>query len=314
MAPLIHGLHHVTATVTDAQEDLDFYTHVLGMRLVKKTVNFDNPHVYHFYYGNTQGEPGTIMTTFPYGAMRVPPGRHGAGQITATSFTVPADALPFWHDRLADRGVATEHDRSALGAEGLRFRDPSGLVLRLVAAADRRQPWVGAEVGAPHAVTGVHGVTLTVRDPMRTAALLTGLLGFAIVEETADTTRLAVSGELPGHLVELVRAGDATPGAANGLGTIHHVAFAIGTPDEQLAARDELIGHGYQVTEVRDRQYFKSIYFREPNGVLFEIATVPPGFTVDEEISSLGEGLKLPPWEEPNRPDIERHLPVVARR
>jgi glyoxalase family protein len=314
MPPVIHGLHHVTATVTDAQEDLDFYTGALAMRLVKKTVNFDNHHVYHFYYGNTQGQPSTIMTTFPYGAMGVPPGRHGAGQITATSFTVPADALPFWHDRLRDRAVAVTDERDAFGGEAIRFRDPSGLVLRLVAArSDSRAPWVGADVDASRAITGVHGVTLTVEDPAKTAALLTGLLGFEVAEESGQVTRLAVSGEAPGHLVELVRASDATPTAVNGLGTIHHVAFAIGTPDEQLAIRDELIGHGYQVTEVRDRQYFKSIYFREPNGVLFEVATIPPGFTVDEELATLGQGLKLPPWEEPNRADIETNLPAVRR-
>jgi glyoxalase family protein len=188
------------------------------------------------------------------------------------------------------------------------------LVLRLVAApSDRREPWIGAGVDTQHAVTGVHGVTLTVRDPKRTAALLTGLLGFTVADESADTTRLAVGGEAPGHLVELVRAAATTPEAVNGLGTVHHVAFAIGTSEEQLAIREELIGHGYQVTEVRDRQYFKSIYFREPNGVLFEVATVPPGFTVDEEVPALGEGLKLPPWEEPNRADIEAHLPEIRR-
>ncbi len=314
MAPKILGLHHVTATVTDAQADLDFYTRVLGMRLVKKTVNFDNHHVYHFYYGNTRGEPGTIMTTFPYGTMGVRTGRHGAGQITATSFTVPAEALPFWHDRLEDRSVRAEHEPGAFGAEALRFGDPSGLVLRLVAApSDRRAPWIGAGVDTQHAVTGVHGVTLTVRDPKRTAALLTGLLGFTVADETADTTRLAVGREAPGHLVELVRAAETTPEAVNGLGTVHHVAFAIGTSEEQLAIREELIGHGYQVTEVRDRQYFKSIYFREPNGVLFEVATIPPGFTVDEAVPALGEGLKLPPWEEPNREDIEAHLPEIRR-
>ena len=314
MPPVLHGLHHVTATVTDAQQDLDFYTGALAMRLVKRTVNFDNHHVFHFYYGNTQGQPSTIMTTFPYGTMGVPQGRHGAGQITATSFTVPADALPFWHDRLRDRAVPVTHEEKAFGAEGLRFPDPSGLVLRIVAArSDARAPWVGAGVDAAHAITGVHGVTLTVRDPAKTTALLTDLLGFEVIDETATATRLAVGGEAPGHVVELIRASDATPNAVNGLGTVHHVAFAIGTPEEQLAARDELIGHGYQVTEVRDRQYFKSIYFREPNGVLFEIATVPPGFTIDEDLSSLGQGLKLPPWEETNRTDIETHLPKIRR-
>jgi len=308
----ILGLHHVTATVADAQPDLDFYRGVIGLRLVKKTVNFDNPYVYHFYYGNERGEPGTIMTTFPYAGTGVPHGRHGAGQITVTSFTVPDGSLTFWHDRLTDRGVAVTHEPGAFGAEGLRFADPSGLTIRLVAARDVRAPWAHADVDAAHAVRGVHGVTLSVETPARTAALLTGLLGFDVVDETESVTRLAARGAAPGRLVELARAPEDAPKGVNGLGTVHHVAFAIATSAEQLAIRDELLGHGLQVTEVRDRQYFRSIYFREPNGVLFEIATVPPGFTVDEDPAALGRALKLPPWEEPNRRDIETHLAPVS--
>ncbi len=308
----IRGLHHVTATVSDAQPDLDFYSGVLGQRLVKKTVNFDNHHVYHFYYGNESGAPGTIMTTFPYKPMGVRVGTHGAGQITVTSFSVPAGSLPFWRSRLTGAGVAFTDEASAFGEEALRFSDPSGLSLRLVGSrGDFRLPWRRPEIDAASAIRGIHGVTLLVREPEKTLAFMQELMESVIVGETADTTRLAVNGDAPGRLIEIVRAGDA-PAAINGLGTVHHVAFAVDDPEQQLALRQELIDRGVQVTEVRDRQYFRSIYFREPGGVLFEIATVPPGFTTDEPLQELGTSLKLPPWEEPNRAAIEAGLPKVT--
>jgi glyoxalase family protein len=311
MDTLIRSLHHVTATVTDAQEDLDFYVGLLGQRLVKKTVNFDNHHVYHFYYGNEAGTPGTIMTTFPYKGMGVRIGTKGAGQITMTSFSVPAAALDHWRARLAARGVAYQDEPARFGEEAFRFLDPSGLVIRLVGSPrDPRAPWTLPDLGAERAIRGIHGVTLTVRDPSRTIALLTEMLDGKVVDEDADTTRIGISGDAPGHVVEIVRAPDA-PDAVNGLGTVHHVAFAVGTEDEQLRMRSELLKRGLQVTEVRDRQYFKSIYFREPNGVLYEIATLPPGFTADEPLGELGSALKLPPWEEPHRAAIAAGLPRV---
>ena len=314
MTTLLQGLHHVTATVNDAQEDVNFYTRVLGMRLVKKTVNFDNHHVYHFYYGNTVGQPGTIMTTFPYKDQGVPVGTRGLGQITLTSFSVPDAALDFWSRRLAAHGVLVTREASAFGEELLRFPDPSGLELRLVAASgDALDPWVQPEVGVDRATRGIHSVSLLVRDPARTLALLGGVLGGKVVDETDGGVRVAIGSGGPGRTVELLRAPAGAPTAVNGLGTVHHVAFAIGSPEEQLDIREELLRRGYGVTEVRDRQYFLSIYFREPNGVLFEIATVAPGFTVDEEIPCLGQDLKLPPWEEPYRADIEAHLPVLVR-
>lgn len=311
MDKLIRSLHHVTATVTDAQEDLDFYTGVLGQRLVKKTVNFDNHHVYHFYYGNEAGTPSTIMTTFPYAGMGVLAGRKGAGQITTTSFSVPAGALGFWRERLAQVGVEFEDEESRFGEEAIRLPDPSGLVLRLVGSRDPRPPWVAPEIGADRAIRGIHGVTLTVRDPAKTIALLTEMLDGAVIGDSADTTRVGVGGDAPGQIVEVVRAADA-PHAVNGLGTVHHVAFAVDDPDQQLEIRRELIRRGHQVTEVLDRQYFRSVYFREPNGVLFEVATVPPGFTADEAQAELGHSLKLPPWEEPYRAEIEAGLPPVS--
>jgi len=310
----IRSLHHVTATVGEAQADLDFYTVLLGQRLVKKTVNFDNTHVYHFYYGNESGTPGTIMTTFPYKEMGVRTGVHGAGQITVTSFSAPAGSLPFWRKRLTDAGVAFRDEASGFGEESLIFRDPSGLTIRLVESrADPRAPWLRPGIEDRHAVRGIHGVTLLVREPQATIDFVHSLMESSVVGETAGATRLAVNGDAPGRLIEVVRAGDA-PAAINGLGTVHHVAFAVDDAEQQLELRAELIRRGVQVTEVLDRQYFRSIYFREPNGVLFEVATVPPGFTADEEIGRLGTGLKLPPWEEPNRTNIEAGLPAVTPR
>lgn len=307
----VRGLHHVTATVADAQEDLDCYTGLLGQRLVKQTVNFDNPHVYHFYYGNESGTPGTLMTTFPYDGHGVPVGRHGAGQITVTSFSVPAGSLGFWRQRFADQGLPAEDEATAFGEEALRFRDPSGLVIRLVESAhDLRPPWVVPAIGAAHAIRGVHSVTLLVREPAPTVALLTELLDGAVLAESADSTRLGVGGDAPGQLVEVARAGDAQAGR-NGLGTVHHVAFAVDDEATQLEQRSHLLRRGVQVTEVKDRQYFRSIYFREPNGVLFEIATIPPGFATDESPAELGRALKLPSWEEPRRAMIEAGLAPI---
>ena len=307
----IRGLHHVTATVSEAQQDLDFYTGVLGQRLVKKTVNFDNTHVYHFYYGNESGTPGTIMTTFPYQQMGVRVGTHGAGQITVTSFSVPAGSLPFWRTRLKSAGVTFTEEASDFGEEALRFSDPSGLTIRLVGSrVDDRAPWRRPDIDAAGAIRGIHGVTLLVREPLETIGFVQSLMEAAVVGETAAATRLAVNGDAPGRLIEIVRAGDA-PAAVNGLGTVHHVAFAVDDPEQQLELRGELIRRGVPVTEVLDRQYFRSIYFREPNGVLFEVATVPPGFTADEALPELGTSLKLPPWEEPHRAAIEAGLPQV---
>jgi glyoxalase family protein len=311
---LIKSLHHVTATVNDAQEDLDFYASLLGLRLVKRTVNFDNHDVYHFYYGDAAGTPGTIMTTFPYKGMGVPQGVRGAGQIGVTSFSVPSDSLDFWRTRLATHQVPIVAEGFRFGEEFIAFRDPSGLGIELVGSPnDRREPWSSESIAPNVAVRGVHSVTMVIASPAETLRFMGEVLGFEIVGEAEDRTRVAVNGERAGHLVEIFHGPDAPP-ARNGLGTVHHVALAISDPAEQLRVREELVRLGLKVTEVLDRQYFRSIYFREPGGVLFEIATIPPGFTVDEDLAHLGTSLKLPPWEEPNRPGIETSLPPVAVR
>jgi glyoxalase family protein len=310
----ILGLHHVTATVDDAQADLDCCLDLLGLRLVKKTVNFDNHDVYHFYYGTERGAPGTIWTTFPYKGKGVRVGAKGAGQVVATSFSVPAGSLEFWRRRLAARGVAAQDVATRFGEEALRFDDPSGLWFELVAVdRDPRAPWTGGTIGPEAAIRGLHSVTMVVRSLAPTRDLMTGLLGYRVVDESAERIRLAAGGNAPGHAIDVVV--DPGAGAAvNGLGTVHHVAMAIRTADEQRRLRDELLRLGLRVTDIRDRCYFESIYFREPGGVLFEVATVQPGFTVDETLASLGRGLKLPPWEEPHRASIEASLPRIEHR
>lgn len=310
----ILGLHHVTATVDDAQADLDFCLDLLGLRLVKKTVNFDNHDVYHFYYGTEIGAPGTIWTTFPYKGKGVRVGAKGAGQIGSTAFSVPASALPTWRRRLTERGVPFRDVETRFGEDAIHVSDPSGLWFELIGNdSDTRAPWTGNGVGAGEAIRGLHSVTMTVRSRTATVGLMTGLLGYRIVNEAGPRTRLSAGGNGAGHSIDVVENAEA-PAGINGLGTVHHVAMAISTDDEQRRLQQELLQMGLRVTDVRDRCYFNSIYFREPGGVLFEVATVQPGFAIDEEKSALGRGLKLPPWEEPYRSDIEAKLPVIEYR
>jgi glyoxalase family protein len=308
----ILGLHHVTATVADAQPDVDFCSGVLGMRLVKKTVNFDNHGVYHFYYGDEQGTPGTIWTTFPYAGMGVPRGVIGEGQVTATSFSVPAGSLDWWAKRLRERRAEAALIEERFGEPGLAVDDPSGLRFELIASpGDDRAPWIPPGIDPAAAIRGLHSVTLTIAVPDATVALMTDLLGFAVVAEAPGRMRLAAGGAGAGHMIDLVYGTGAQP-ARNGLGTVHHVAMAAPSGAVQRDIQEELRRRGRQVTEVLDRQYFQSIYFREPGGVLFEVATTSPGFTLDEALDALGRELKLPPWEEANRSRIEKALTPIS--
>jgi glyoxalase family protein len=315
----ILGLHHVTATVDEAQPDLDFCLEGLGLRLVKKTVNFDNHHVYHFYYGNERGTPGTIWTTFPYAGKNVSVGTKGAGQVVATAFSVPTGALDEWRLHLSAKAIAVNDLQPRFGEPAIGFSDPSGLMFELIAnAGDSRTGWERGGRSAdpderppsPTPIRGLHSVTLLVRDPAKTIDLMTTLLDWTVVDETAGRIRVAVNGGGPGRWIDVAHDPHAEA-AVNGLGTVHHVAMAIPSEEEQLALREKLIDYGCRVTEVRDRCYFKSIYFREPGNVLFEVATTSPGFTLDEDVASLGKGLKLPPWEEPHRDEIEQGLVPV---
>lgn len=312
MSTPILGLHHVTATVSDAQQDLDFYVGLLGLRLVKRTVNFDNHGVYHFYYGDERGTPSTIMTTFPYAGHRIRVGSPGAGQVTVTSFSVPAGALDYWRRRFESRGVSFQDESERFGEESIRVRDPSGLIIGLVGVeGDERVSWVAGEIEPDAAIRGVHSVTLSVRRPGPTLEFLADALGFEAVAESGARTRVAVGGGGPGKILEVLADPDG-PAGVGGMGTVHHVALAIGDEAEQRRIREELIERGRHVTGILDRKYFTSIYFREPGAILYEIATIGPGFTIDEPPAELGTSLQLPPWEEPHRASIEAQLPEIT--
>ena len=300
-----HGLHHVTAIAGDPQRNADFYTRVLGLRLVKRTVNFDAPHVYHLYYGDASGEPSTLLTFFPW--PDVEPGRQGAGLTTATAFGVPPESLGWWQKRLAGLGVDADEPRDADGEEVLTLRDPDGLVVDLVAApGDARSGWDGAaDVPAEHAVRGLHAIRLSETAAEPTQEMLTSLLNMTT---SGDGSRFV----MPGHdgVAVDVRGGVRDQGRQAG-GTVHHVAFRAPDHETQRRWREQLVENGLEVTEILDRQYFTSIYFREPGGVLFEIATDQPGFAVDEPLLELGRSLKLPPWLEPDREQIAASLPPL---
>lgn len=309
--PTITSLHHVTATVARSQEDLDFYTKLLGLRLVKKTVNFDNTGVYHFYYGDARGTPGSIMTTFPYAGKGVRAGVKGAGQVTATSFRVPTGSLDFWRDRFARHGVAVDERGQRFGDEVIAINDPSELILELVASGEERPAsWIADGIGPQAAVRGIHSVTLEVRDTGPTLELLQGALGLRLTAREGQRTRVQAGSAGRGQVLDVLHAPEG-PVAVNGIGTVHHVALAIGTDEQQRAMQASLREIGLNVTDVRDRQYFHSIYFREPGGILLEVATEGPGFLIDESEDELGRALKLPPWEEPRRSEIAAALAPV---
>ena len=297
------GIHHITAIAGDPQRNLDFYTEILGLRLVKRTVNFDDPGSYHFYFGDNIGTPGTIMTFFPWpGARR---GARGSGQVTTVSFAVPRDSMAFWKERLRATHVIAEEIEGRFGSKALRFLDPDGLQLELVASANE-------ERSSARAVRGFAAPTLEVRNPEKTEKLLTEILGFEFVAEENNRRRFGGSGLNASAEIDLVpsEAGFGQIAA----GTVHHIAFRAAADDEQLKVREQLAARGLNVTPVIDRQYFHSIYFREPNGILFEIATDGPGFLIDEPADALGETLKLPPIYESKRNEIERVLPTIHLR
>nr|WP_296769324.1 ring-cleaving dioxygenase [Rhodococcus sp. (in: high G+C Gram-positive bacteria)] len=303
------GLHHVTAIATDPARNVEFYTRVLGLRLVKQTVNFDDPGSYHLYYGDEQGAPSTLLTFFPW--PDVPVGRSGPGLATVTAFAVPGNSLGFWDSRLTELGIGHERPRTVGDEEVLRLRDHDGIVIDLVATdGDARSGWDGVGgISTEHAVRGLHSITLSETDLDATAEMLTDLMSMSTAEETTESARFVMT---PGEVASVVNlVTDSQDRGVQAGGTVHHVAFRA--PDETTLSQwhDQLRDAGKHVTEILDRQYFKSIYFREPGGVLFEIATDTPGFDVDEPLLELGRHLKLPPWLEPNRTQIEANLPPL---
>jgi len=307
----ITGLHHVTAIASDPQRNLDFYVGLLGLRFVKRTVNFDDPASYHFYFGDARGTPGTILTFFPWpGARR---GHRGIGQIEATAFAISPDSVGYWLDRFKEQHVTAEKTSERFGEEVIRFTDPDGLLLELIAADSpgKVESWTTGPVSAEHSLRGFHSVSAALEGYERTAQLLTESFGYDLAKESGNRFRFVAPSESgPGRIVDLLCMPDSRTGHV-AAGSVHHIAFRAKDDHEQLQWREHLVELGYNVTPVMDRTYFHSIYFREPGGILFEIATEPPGFTLDEPIDELGSKLRLPTWMEAARSQIDQVLPPI---
>ncbi len=304
----IVGLHHVTAIASDPQRNLDFYTEVLGLRFVKRTVNFDDPGSYHFYFGDDAGSPGTILTFFPW--PRASRGSAGLGEVTKTAFSVPLGSLDYWEKRLVDDGQLVERSGRRFDEEVLTFPDPDGMKIEIVGHTDAGVAKASRFSSVPeeHAIRGFFGVTLFEQRSEETAKIL-DVMGFKKIAEEGNRLRFSADGDALGNHIDLlvdVNAGWGRQGA----GSVHHIAFRAADDASQLEWREEIAKY-LDVTPVLDRTYFHSIYFREPGGVLFELATDPPGFEWDEPIESLGEELRIPTWLEPRRTMIEQRLPVI---
>jgi glyoxalase family protein len=308
MPQLINGLHHITAMADDPQKNVDFYAGILGLRLVKKTINFDAPDVYHLYYGNEDGAPGTIMTFFPYSGLHR--GRPGKGQLTVTSFSIPVNSMGYWTERLKKFNIPYQQPQERFNESFIYFEDNDGLGIELVTTdKDNRKGFTYGQVKEEHAVKGFHSITLSEDGYEKTAGLLSTQMDHSLIGESGNRFRYSASGRI-GDLVDIVCEPDRARGL-QGAGTIHHVAFSTDTDETITQMQTRLAKSGMHVTEVLDRQYFHSIYFREPGGVLFEVATNPPGFAIDEEKAHLGEALKLPSWEESHRANIEKGLKPI---
>ena len=308
----IQGLHHVTAIAGNAQRNLDFYTQVLGLRLVKKTVNFDDPSTYHFYFGNETGDPGTILTFFPWEG--ITSGRRGPGQATETAFAVPADSFDFWLKRFDEHNVTYNNPTQRFDENYLTLLDPDGLKLELVVPAqpDPRPAYTANGISEAYAIRGFQGVTLTLQNQEATARILTDIFDYQLVDQHVNRYRYRTDAVSTAATIDLVSISGESPGQVAG-GSVHHVAFRVADEEAQLHFRDKITKIGLSPTPPINRDYFMSIYFREPGGVLFEIATDPPGFTADESLESLGTGLKLPEMYESRREEIEKNLPNLSQ-
>ena len=304
------GIHHVTAISGAPERNLDFYSRVLGLRLVKKTVNFDDPGTYHLYYGDAQGTPGTILTFFPWA--HAAQGRLGSGETQETAFRVPAASLGFWAHRFIEKGVTHGALEKRFGETVLPFSDGDGMHFALVgvAGAENEAGWSNG-IPAEHAIRGFHGVTLLLGKAAPTSRVLTDVLGFRAAGEDGALTRYVTDDALGGHV--MLREVGEFPRGKLGRGSVHHVAFRAADDAAQAAMAGKAVALGLHVTEQKDRNYFRSVYFREPGGVLFEIATDDPGFAVDEPVESLGHELKLPRFLEPRRAELEARLPPLEQ-
>jgi glyoxalase family protein len=306
----ILGLHHITAIAGEAQRNYNFYTKALGLRLVKKTVNFDDPGTYHFYYGDEVGTPGSILTFFPWEGIQK--GRTGTGMATEIGYSVPKGSLDFWKNRLAKLKVKHGEIGERFGEQYLPFEDPDGLLLNLIvsSADDNRKAWTTAEIKDEAATKGFHSVILTLRSVDRTAKILTEIFGYKLLGQEGDRYRFITEASTTANIVDIVEDPTGHLGQNAG-GTNHHVAFRAKNDDIMMEFREKIKTVGLNITEKIDRNYFYSLYFREPGGVLFEIASDNPGFAIDEPVNELGTHLMLPPQYESNRERIEAWLPVL---
>lgn len=311
MENTVLGLHHITAIAGDAKRNYDFYTKVLGLRLVKKTVNFDDPGTYHFYYGDEIGNAGTILTFFPWEGIGA--GRNGTGMATDIGYNVPLQSLGFWQDRFKEFNVAHSPISENFSDQQIAFTDPDGLKINLIASsiADTRKPWVTNDISAEVATTGFHSVVLTLNNIKPTAKVLTDIFGYTLLEQQGNRYRFITAAIENASIVDLVE--DPALGRGhNAAGTNHHVAFRVRDEKVLMEFREKIINAGLDITPKIDRDYFFSLYFREPGGILFELATENPGFATDETIAELGSGLQLPKRYESSRAEIEALLPKLS--
>ncbi|MGA9639711.1 VOC family protein [Flavobacterium sp.] len=310
MNTLITGIHHVTAIAGGAQKNLEFYAGILGLRLVKKTVNFDAPEVYHLYYGDEQGNPGSVLTFFPYQGLKM--GRHGKGMLNTTTFSVPMDSIGFWTERFKRFGITYKEPQERFEDEiVIYFEDQDGLGLELVFNdVDNRIGYYSGSFDETNAIRGFHNVEIWQEGYELTAGVLTQQLDHNLIAEKGNRFRFAAD-DKSGNYVDLVCAPDSLKGLA-GSGMVHHLAFKTPNKGSQEALREKIVERGLNPTPILDRNYFTSIYFKEPGGVLFEVATEIPGFTVDEDLAHLGEELQLPEWFEKQRADLITKLPEIA--
>lgn len=306
----ILGLHHITAIANSAKRNYDFYTQVLGLRMVKKTVNFDDPTTYHFYYGDEQGTPGTILTFFPWEG--IGPGRNGIGMATEIGYSVPRDSLDQWAERFRKLGVSMGERTERFSETVLPFSDPDGLAISLLVTNQPEKPavWETAEVKRDMATQGFHSVTLTLQNIEATAKILTDVFGYRQLAQEGNRYRFQTDAVSTASIVDLLEEPEGILGR-NAAGTNHHVAFRVANEAIQMEFREKILESGLQITSKINRDYFFSLYFREPGGVLFEIATDNPGFTVDEPLTELGSQLKLPQQYEGSRAKIEKGLPPL---
>ena len=311
MSNQLLGLHHITAIANNAKINHDFYTGILGLRLVKKTVNFDDPGTYHFYYGNETGDPGTILTFFPWEGIGA--GRTGTGMATGIGYAVPADSLSFWQERFTRLQVRHGAINERFGEQYLPFQDRDGLDLTLIVPAtpDERKPWETSEIKSDTAVKGFHSVVLTLKNITATASILTDIFGYRLLKQEGNLYRFVTDAVATASIVDLLEMPQGSQGVS-AAGTNHHIAFRVKDEAVQMEFREKIESRGLNITPKINRDYFYSLYFREPGGVLFEIATDNPGFATDETVEALGSGLRLPKQYEPARKKIEAVLPKLG--